>query len=115
MEANVILAKCSIHNKAFGVRIEKRDDDWVRTWAFKIDEEKAKREGFDSTPITGSLREADEFSGCPYCARKSFVICSCGKMSCLEYGDKSAYCYWCNMHMENLVDAELFDLKSGGI
>jgi len=115
MEANVILAKCSTHNQSFGIRIEKRNSDWVRTWAFKIDEDKAKREGFDVTPITGSLMEVDYFPGCPYCKTFGFVVCNCGKMSCLANNVTSAQCYWCNTLMENIVEAETFDVKSGGV
>jgi hypothetical protein len=44
LNAKVIMAKCSKTKKAFGIRIEERGHDWVRTWAFKIDERKAKRE-----------------------------------------------------------------------
>ena len=40
-EASVILAKCA-QDKLYGIRIEKRDNDWVRTWAFKLKEETAK-------------------------------------------------------------------------
>ena len=115
MEANVILAKCSTHNQAYGVRIEMRNGDWVRTWAFKIDENKAKREGFDTTPIIGSLMEADAFPGCPHCKTFGFVVCDCGKMSCLMPSVTSAHCHWCNTYMENIVEADTFELKSGGV
>ena len=47
-EASVILAKCA-QDKLYGIRIEKRDNDWVRTWAFKLKEETAEKEGFDKT------------------------------------------------------------------
>ena len=40
-EASVILAKCA-QDKLYGIRIEKRDNDWVRTWAFKLKEETAE-------------------------------------------------------------------------
>ena len=41
-EASVILAKCA-QDKLYGIRIEKRDNDWVRTWAFKLKEETAEK------------------------------------------------------------------------
>ena len=47
MAANVLLAKCNAQNKTYGIRVEKRGNDWVSTWAFPIDESKAKREGFE--------------------------------------------------------------------
>ena len=54
-EASVILAKCA-QDKYYGIRIEKRDNDWVRTWAFKLKERRnsRKKEGFDKIN-TGSF------------------------------------------------------------
>ena len=49
-EASVILAKCA-QDKLYGIRIEKRDNDWVRTWAFKLKEETAEKEGFDKSTL----------------------------------------------------------------
>ena len=125
MEACVILAKCSKHNSTFGIRVEKRENEWVRTWAFPIDEAKAKREGFDKTKITGSLRAVDRYPGCPYCGNYSFVQCGCGKISC--YTDKSQLerapdnkdesgslrCYWCGVLIKNVVTVESMTVKSG--
>ena len=114
MEANVVLAKCSTHNQLFGIRIEKRDGDWVRTWAFKIDEKKAKNEGFDQIQVTGSLNTDPGYPGCPYCGASGFVRCGvCGKISCWT-GSLAAYCYWCNTPMEGIATADSFDISSGG-
>ena len=114
MEANVILSKCSKHKGMFGIRIEKREGDWVRTWAFKIDERKAKNEGFDKTPITGSLVADSNYPGCPHCGVVAFVCCgSCSKMSCLRSGGTSAHCYWCGIHMDNITLADSFNITSG--
>ena len=115
MTANVVLSKCSKHNKTFGIRVEKRENDWVRTWAFPIDEAKAKREGFDKTKIKGSLDGVDGFPGCPYCGNQDFMIClGCGKMSCLNNEMKTAYCHWCNTQINDINAMESFDVKSGG-
>ena len=115
MTANVILAKCSRHNKTFGIRVEKRENDWVRTWAFPIDEAKAKREGFHKTKIKGTLDAVDGFPGCPYCENQGFVIClGCGKMSCIHSESNSVYCHWCNTQINDIDVAESFDVKSGG-
>ena len=65
-EASVILAKCA-QDKLYGIRIEKRDNDWVRTWAFKLKEETAEKEGFDKINFTGSFYTDEEYPGCPYC------------------------------------------------
>ena len=69
-EASVILAKCA-SDKLYGIRIEKRDNDWVRTWAFKIKEEMAEKEGFDKVNFTGSFYTDEEYPGCPYCGAKN--------------------------------------------
>lgn len=53
-EASVILAKCA-QDKLYGIRIEKRDNDWVRTWAFKLKEETAEKEGFDKNQLYRKL------------------------------------------------------------
>ena len=53
MEASAILAKCSKDRRSYRIRIEKRDNDWVTTWAFSIDEAKAKREGYDAKKCPG--------------------------------------------------------------
>ena len=87
-EASVILAKCA-QDKLYGIRIEKRDNDWVRTWAFKLKEETAEKEGFDKINFTGSFYTDEEYPGCPYCgAKKCFVCGNCGKVSCYDGSDK---------------------------
>lgn len=114
MAANVILAKCSKHNKTFGVRVEQRENDWVRTWAFPIDDAKAKREGFDKTEITGSLGADTAYPGCPHCGAKNFIIClNCGKMSCWNNERKSVYCHHCNTQINEIEIKDSFDIKSG--
>ena len=115
MEANVILSKCNKHNRLFGIRIEKRDGDWVRTWAFKIDETKAKNEGFDRTAVKGSLNPTPDYPGCPHCGAETFVRCgTCGKISCLKCEHNSARCHWCGTNMESITSASSFDVTSGG-
>ena len=53
-EASVILAKCA-QDKLYGIRFENRDNVWVRSWAFKLKEETAEKEGFDKINFTGSF------------------------------------------------------------
>jgi predicted RNA-binding Zn-ribbon protein involved in translation (DUF1610 family) len=114
-EANVVLAKCIKQNRPFGIRVEKRGDDWIRTWAFKVDETKAKNEGFDKTQISGSFISDSEYPGCPHCGADTFVRCStCGKISCLKFGSPSAHCHWCGTQMDNITTADSFDVTSGG-
>ncbi len=114
MEANIILFKCSRQSKYYGVRVQKVNDDWVRTWAFKISEKNAKKEGYDQQPIRGNLYATDEYPGCPYCGLKSFVQCNaCNKISCWN-GESSLQCVWCGNQMSNIVTAtDEFDVDGG--
>jgi hypothetical protein len=112
-EAQIILSKCCRHNKTFGVRVEKRDNDWVRTWAFRISEASAMREGFDRTKITGSLYAFSEFPGCPYCGDRGLFLCACGKASCFDGKSRSVFCHWCNTKAENLSHSASFDVNVG--
>lgn len=113
-EANVILSKCEKTAKTFGIRVEKRNNDWFRTWAFPIKDDVAKREGFDKIVLNGSFLADPEFPGCPYCKADSFFICSCGKMSCCDLNRGNVVtCHWCGTKCE-LTVAENFNIKSGG-
>ena len=57
--ASVILAKCA-KDKIYGIRIEKRENDWIRTWAFPLKEDMAEKEGFDKTSFTGNFYTDEE-------------------------------------------------------
>ena len=118
-EASVILAKCA-QDKLYGIRIEKRDNDWVRTWAFKLKEEKAEKarvmekEGFDKINFTGSFYTDEEYPGCPYCgAKKCFVCGNCGKVSCYDGSDK-VVCNWCGSNGTAADDDGKLDVSGGG-
>ena len=112
-EASVILAK-SASDKLYGIRIVKRDNDWVRTWAFKIKEEMAEKEGFDKINFTGSFYTDEEYPGCPYCgAKKCFVCGSCGKVSCYDGSDK-VVCNWCGASGTAASDDGKMDVSGGG-
>ena len=129
MAASVILAKCE-DDRTYGIRVEKRERDWVRNWAFPIDEGKAKREGFDKNKIKGTLDAVPEYPGCPYCKTSELVQCgSCDKMFCYKEGKSSAksekkkerksddavflQCPWCGVVIQEIQTVEAFDVKSG--
>lgn len=111
MEANVIICKCRNGNM-FGWRVEKRGGDWVRTWAFPISPESARREGYDAVSINGSFDAVDDYPGCPYCGGGGFFVCSCGKINCWN-GQTNATCTWCGKNCSIRV-AENFNLTGGG-
>jgi hypothetical protein len=133
MNAKVVLAKCpeiaGQKQKArapaseragepsgvYGMRIEERDGDWVRTWAFKTDEKKAGREGFDAEKANGSLTPVDEYPGCPYCGTSSLFQCgSCGKISCY-HGEKKMVCPWCGKTVKEIKEVDAVEVKAGGM
>ena len=95
-EATVALCKCGETHKIYGVRFEKTaDKQWKYAWAFPMKESAAKREGYDTTTITGIIAPDAEYPGCPYCGSKYFVICSCGKLNCNITTGKTFTCNWC--------------------
>ena len=71
-EASVILAKCA-QDKLYGIRIEKRDNDWVRTWAFKLKEETAEKEGFDKINFTGSFYTDEDIQAALTAAQRNVL------------------------------------------
>ena len=113
VKANVVLAKCG-KNNLYGIRIQKFGSDWFRTWAFKISQELAKSEGFQ-TMISGSLNNADNYPGCPYCGGDGFWQCGkCDKMSCRDYSRSTEVCGWCGNVATNFVSVDSFDFSGGG-
>jgi len=133
MAASVILAKCSVHGGTFGIRVEKRETDWVSTWAFPIDDGKARREGFHKTKIKGAFSPTSDYPGCPYCGDNELVQCGCGKMICYSesrvYGSSERMtekkserkskndahrCPWCGNKVGEIEIVESFTVKSGG-
>jgi len=114
-EATVIMAKCHRRKNAFGIRAEKINKQWHFTWAFPIDERAAKREGYDSTTVKGSIVMDDEYPGCPHCGGKNFVQCgSCNKIGCWDNADSYYTCPFCGNGGE-VHSVDSFDnIKGGG-
>lgn len=122
MQAKVILGRCpyapSKSENLFGMRIQKMGSDWVRTWAFKIDSERAHNEGYDKETTQGSFVPANEYPGCPYCGSDNFALCTCGKTFCFkkpEFETKTIRltCPWCGqVGMYNA--AETLQVQGGG-
>ena len=118
LNATVVLARCSKTKKCFGIRVEQRGKDWVRTWTFPIDERKAKHEGFETNVVTGSMDADNEYPGCPHCGAKGFVQCACKKNGCSggihNYGHSVEYtCPWCGENT-GLKDVDSFNVSGGG-
>jgi hypothetical protein len=124
MAATVILAKCE-KNKIYGIRVEQQGNEWVSTWAFSIEENKAKREGFDKNTITGAFLPISGYPGCPYCRTFELLQCGCGKMVCYNDAIKngstsnseniSFKCPWCGVLLQEIKIVESFTVKAGGV
>ena len=110
--ANIIVAKCSHTKNLFGIRVENKNGVWHFTWAFKIGEQAAKNEGYDSNTISGTVETDSEYPGCPHCETKNWISCGkCGKVTCYSGGEIST-CAWCG-NTGKLKEATYFDLKGG--
>jgi len=111
MEAQVVIAKCQKSKKTYGMRVERRGNSWCLTWAFKINEKMAAREGFEHAKISGDFYMDGAFPGCPYCGAMNFIQCACTKLTC--YDDSGmAECAWCGFSAKPVV-GEQFEITSG--
>ncbi len=113
-QATVVMAKCRESKQPFGMRVEKRKDSvWYCTWAFKLSERAAAREGYGDTLVSGRVDFDTEYPGCPYCGASGWFVCaSCDKLTCND-GEDHVTCSWCGW-TGNCTSAEVFDLKGGG-
>ena len=113
-EARIALCKCKESKKIYGVRFEREGTGWKYTWAFPVKEDTARREGYESTILTGDLQIDNNYNGCPYCGAKYFVVCSnCQKLNC-NIGDPTRFkCEWCGATGE-LQDYDGAGIASGG-
>jgi hypothetical protein len=120
LNANVVLCKCHSSKKTFGIRIEKRGADWVRTWAFKIDDEESKREGYDKQTARGTMMPADDYPGCPYCGGYEIAQCTCGKIFCPppkktpQNKFQQITCPWCGVQ-DAYTQVETIQVQGGGL
>lgn len=114
MEANIMLINCGKAKKIIGVRIQKTEDNnWIRTWAFKINDKKAINEGYDKTNVQGSLAATNDYPGCPYCGTRGFFKCGiCGKINCFN-NEEVVTCNWCG-NSGTTTTAEQFNIEGIG-
>ena len=114
MEAKVLLAKCRKNGRMFGIRAEKRKNDWIRTWTYKVDESRANSGDFSQASITGTFDKTEDYPGCPYCNKMEFFTCpNCGKLTCIVWDEKTGICRWCDIKVSNLVwDRRRTELQS---
>lgn len=113
-EAFAVMAACEKTKDCYGITVDKvKNGIFKFVWAFKIDKDKAKREGYDTTNVKGSVIFDENFPGCPFCGEKRHVVCSsCGKFFCY-HGQKHVTCPNCGASGD-IVSVEQVDLKGGG-
>lgn len=111
-DAFVIMAICPEAKKHYGITVDLMDSNKYKfVWAFKIDKNKAHREGYDSKRVHGSVELDDNYPGCPYCKAKQYVFCSCGTVICWN-GEKVIKCPTCGACGE-VSSVETVDLNGG--
>lgn len=112
-KAFAIMAVCEETKQPFGITVDYISSRRYKfVWAFKIDRDKAHREGYDEHMVTGSVELAPDYPGCPYCGSKQFYICSCGRIICY-HGEKVVTCPACGQRGE-LTEVSEINLKGGG-
>jgi len=81
-------------------------------WSFKLDERRAKSEGFEQQSVNGGIVLEPDFPGCPYCGAKTFVFCGkCGAISCYD-GHGTSTCPKCGF-VSRVEVADSFNIKGG--
>lgn len=113
MEATVIMAKCKVSKKGFGIRAQKQGSSWLFTWAFELSDKAAKNEGYSNTNVSGSLGLDHEYPGCPHCGADSFFQCGgCHKIVCYA-NDEKVICPHCGINCEGFVSGDFDGIKGG--
>jgi hypothetical protein len=97
----VILARCKKTKKLFGIRLEEEHTSrWFADWAFSIQENKARKEGYAQNTIQGSFDIDPAYPGCPHCQAPGFFQCSCGKIGSYDGESRQVICPWCGRKIE---------------
>lgn len=111
-DAFVIMSICPEAKKHYGITVDHMGSNKYKfVWAFKIDKDKAHREGYDSKRVHGSIELDDNYPGCPYCKAKQYVFCNCGSVICWN-GEEVIKCPTCGASGE-VSSVETVDLSGG--
>ncbi|MEE3415053.1 MAG: TerY-C metal binding domain-containing protein [Prevotella sp.] len=111
--AFAVMATCEETKKPFGITVDPERNNLKFVWAFKIDKDKAHREGFDKRNVRGGITYDTNFPGCPHCGAKQFYVCgNCNSVVCY-HGQKHVVCPSCGMQGE-IQTVESIDLRGGG-
>ena len=79
-EATIITLKCASTKKLFGMRTQRFGNQWIATWAFKLSDETAKSEKYDTVGvgIVDTVIDSDEpnahFGEIDFCVKAGFDV-----------------------------------------
>ena len=100
-EQGVVMARCSQSGRGFGMRFEEQGrGHWIADWAFDTKETPARREQCSRGEITGDLKFAAAYPGCPHCGAPSIFQCVCGQVACWDGESRTVTCPWCGTTVE---------------
>lgn len=113
-EVKIFVCRCQKTKQLYGIRIEKINGTWYRTWAFKMTENQLKHENYGNETISGAFPASSTYPGCPYCGNKNFAQCfCCNHIGCASFSDKTYTCLWCGDSSE-LQLVESLDISADG-
>lgn len=111
--AFAVSAICGKYRKPYGFTVNPEHYGGTMVWAFPMKKGQAKREGYESRSVSGTIDTAPDYNGCPYCGAKNVWFCYCGAIVCFD-GKWIQTCPKCGWHGE-LVEAESVTAKGGGL
>lgn len=113
-DAFVMVVNCREGRKIYGATIDKIGRNlYSLIWAFKLNPQQAKNEGFGTSKVNGQLTLDSEYPGCPYCGSKQLVFCGCGAVMCYN-GERVVTCPKCGCTSE-VSSASSVDMHGGAI
>ena len=113
-EALAIMAMYEETKMPIGITVDPRQGCYAFTWAFKINPDQTKRDGYDRTNVRGAVMYDPEFNSCPYCGSNQFCICNrCKKVVCY-HSQEYVTCPNCGIS-SSLHLQESVDLSGGGM
>ena len=112
-DAFVTMAMCEECKQPFGITVDKVSNGRYKfVWSFKINADKAHREGYDAPHVRGDVTEDVNYPGCPYCGTKRWYICNdCGTIVC-HHGQSFVTCPKCKTSGE-ITNVKAIDIKGG--
>lgn len=107
----VVMATCQKTKRTFGITAQRQGKEYVFTWAFKLNAETAKREGFERNKVSGNIINGEVFPGCPHCGAQSWFQCGkCKRFVCMSPEQTVVRCPECGNEGE-LIYSDSFDLS----